>query len=472
MASQPITALPLATSVDDAADLLVIAQGGVTKKIAVRDAVSDTLPRLVWDVRLNGGAAGDGVVDDRAAIAATITLATPGRGVVYVPSGTYRLTLTAHPSDGAYRVAVVLPTGVTLRGDGPGSSVLKLANAQTGQTTVFASMVMNAQLSGLSTDITIQDLTLDGNNANQTLCQHGITWIRTQRARCERVTVKNFRGVSNAGADENFYFEAELSTNLSYIGCHAICTGGLSSSGFSANGCTGVRYTDCTAAGLTVANGFTHNTCRSVMHANCWAYLCVGSGFNSEVSDDVTYASCIAGGKASAAGAGSYPHATNADLRNLGPGFNCNGTTNFLAVGCVSDGNNVAVSTGSRGKWVGGAITNNAAPNAGLTMLAASDVFEVANTMFGGNALADIYSTAGYHTTKGALPAVAVGASTVAVANPFEFPVDVYLVGGTVTAIAINGTTTGLTSGHLRVPHGGTITVTYSVAPTWTWIGS
>ena len=38
--------------------------------------------------------------------------------------------------------------------------------------------------------------------------------------------------------------------------------------------------------------------------------------------------------------------------------------------------------------------------------------------------------------------------------------------GGTVTVIAINGTTTGLTSGTFFVPAGGTVTVTYSVAPT------
>jgi hypothetical protein len=40
------------------------------------------------------------------------------------------------------------------------------------------------------------------------------------------------------------------------------------------------------------------------------------------------------------------------------------------------------------------------------------------------------------------------------------------ITGGTVTAIAINGVTTGLTTGVFFVPAGGTVTVTYSVAPT------
>lgn len=40
------------------------------------------------------------------------------------------------------------------------------------------------------------------------------------------------------------------------------------------------------------------------------------------------------------------------------------------------------------------------------------------------------------------------------------------ITGGTVTQIAINGTVTGLTSGTFYVPAFGTVTVTYSVAPT------
>lgn len=45
----------------------------------------------------------------------------------------------------------------------------------------------------------------------------------------------------------------------------------------------------------------------------------------------------------------------------------------------------------------------------------------------------------------------------------------VYISGGTVTAIVVNGTTTGLTSGAIRVCIGETIAITYSVAPTWVW---
>lgn len=46
----------------------------------------------------------------------------------------------------------------------------------------------------------------------------------------------------------------------------------------------------------------------------------------------------------------------------------------------------------------------------------------------------------------------------------------VSITGGTVTAIAVDGQTTGLTSGTVIVPTGRNITLTYSVAPTWTWM--
>jgi hypothetical protein len=64
-----------------------------------------------------------------------------------------------------------------------------------------------------------------------------------------------------------------------------------------------------------------------------------------------------------------------------------------------------------------------------------------------------------------------VPATTVQLTNPFPFDCNVFVTGGTVTVIAIGGTATGLTSGSFRVPAGQTITLTYSSAPTWVWLG-
>lgn len=93
---------------------------------------------------------------------------------------------------------------------------------------------------------------------------------------------------------------------------------------------------------------------------------------------------------------------------------------------------------------------------------------------------ADTYTLPGFGTisvvysvaptwTWAAPTAPAVPASTVAATNPFTFPVPVTITGGTVTAVVVNGVTQGATSGYFLVPVGGTISITYSVAPTWSW---
>lgn len=64
-----------------------------------------------------------------------------------------------------------------------------------------------------------------------------------------------------------------------------------------------------------------------------------------------------------------------------------------------------------------------------------------------------------------------VPASGTALGNDSLTDCTVIISGGTVSAIAVGGTATGLTSGSFRVPAGQTITLTYTVAPTWQWFG-
>lgn len=76
----------------------------------------------------------------------------------------------------------------------------------------------------------------------------------------------------------------------------------------------------------------------------------------------------------------------------------------------------------------------------------------------------------GFNPT-GAQTAPGIPASGTALANPFPYGVSVYVTGGTVSAIAVNGTATGLTNGQVTVGPGQTITLTYSSAPAWSWFG-
>lgn len=66
----------------------------------------------------------------------------------------------------------------------------------------------------------------------------------------------------------------------------------------------------------------------------------------------------------------------------------------------------------------------------------------------------------------------AVPASGTAQANTYDIPVNVIVAGGIVTDIAVNGNSTGLTSGAIYLQPTDTFTLTYSTAPTLTWLGA
>jgi hypothetical protein len=63
----------------------------------------------------------------------------------------------------------------------------------------------------------------------------------------------------------------------------------------------------------------------------------------------------------------------------------------------------------------------------------------------------------------------AVPASTAAAQNVNAFPVQVVITGGTATVTTVNGVVVGTGDGTYVVPAYGSISVTYSAAPTWVW---
>jgi hypothetical protein len=63
----------------------------------------------------------------------------------------------------------------------------------------------------------------------------------------------------------------------------------------------------------------------------------------------------------------------------------------------------------------------------------------------------------------------AVPATTVPVLNATGQYVDVAVIGGTMTNVSVNGVTVGAGAGNYSVPPGGSIAMTFTVAPTWAW---
>lgn len=70
-----------------------------------------------------------------------------------------------------------------------------------------------------------------------------------------------------------------------------------------------------------------------------------------------------------------------------------------------------------------------------------------------------------YTVTNPAIPS-----SGTAFENPFPTDCAVYINGGTINTITIGTKNIGITSGYVRVPRKASITLTYTVAPTWTWV--
>lgn len=63
----------------------------------------------------------------------------------------------------------------------------------------------------------------------------------------------------------------------------------------------------------------------------------------------------------------------------------------------------------------------------------------------------------------------AVPASLTPVTNTSPLPATVVISGGTMSNVSVNGVTAGAGAGTYTVPAGGTIVMTYTVAPTWAW---
>jgi hypothetical protein len=126
------------------------------------NAVIDALVALgagynVLNAAFSGGADPTGAADSTAAIQAAISACqTAGGGIVYLPPGNYTVTgLTISGSD------------VTLLGTGIGASFLTLKNASNAPV---------VSLTGTGTvNVHIQDISIDGNKANQTTAGIGIS---------------------------------------------------------------------------------------------------------------------------------------------------------------------------------------------------------------------------------------------------------------------------------------------------------
>ena len=123
------------------------------------------------------GAVGDGVADDTAAIQAAVNITTE----VFFPSGTYIVSRLQIPSD------------TTLSGEAGPSSIIKRKD-----NTSFGYFIRSVS----SRNIGFNNLTIDGNKANQTVGYHNILFTECEELsikQCNLINAKTYAGISIQG---------------------------------------------------------------------------------------------------------------------------------------------------------------------------------------------------------------------------------------------------------------------------------
>jgi hypothetical protein len=97
-----------------------------------------------------------------------------------------------------------------------------------------------------------------------------------------------------------------------------------------------------------------------------------------------------------------------------------------------------------------------------------TSIKDYANERIFGRRDADVQFTS-FFEYSGTATTPAVPATTVPYKSTVLVPVLVKVIGGTVTGVSVNGSSVGTGDGAYLLPALGTITLTYSSAPTWTW---
>lgn len=445
--------------------------------------------KAVLDVR-DFGAVGNGIADDTAAIQAALdSLASAGGGIVRVPSGVYSVTS-----------GLLLGSGCRLYGDGP-SSIIRAATQD--------NILNNASPANGNADIAVADLVIDMTASNGP-GQKGIWLQNVQRCRVTRVkTIYGAEGVALTQASDCLITHNVIMYNgengidswwdivrCLFLGNHVI--------GSARPGSNGIVVTGQTTAGAPATSQHNVIASNTVYNQDSQGIWLQGGNLNGTPG---TVAFCVVQGNVIDTVASYHGIRASEGYGHVIVGNVFRGVTGRAITlngeGAAGGGHDCVIAdnrTDPNGLgatdipiWLddgavhnlirGNRITGGAVYNYGIycntgavNNLVEGNVIDRGADDFcfdngGGTPTGNRFVGNPGYNPRGGQAAPAVPASGVALVNPFPFPVRVFISGGTVTGIDIGPTTIGITAGAVELGPGESITLAYSAAPTWTWLG-
>ncbi len=398
------------------------------------------------------GATGNGTTDDKTAIQNTINAAqNAGGGEVFFPAGTYLISDTL----------TISADNIVLRGASWAAQVLASATWTSGHYMLVVQAPSGAY--NFRYGFRAYDLFFNGQNTAGVngLDLQSVYASVVQNIRIRYVVGTNilYDGATNQFGAYNYLINCQITdggaaavgvaTNdsewLTIIGCNF---------GYF-NGGTGVcvflKNLNCRVIGTSFDNNDIAVHCQYAgrnLIANCQ----FDRGYTNFIFLDDTVDTLVTGNVF----CGYYGGATgtliavggSSNAGNIITGNTCSYDASYLWMNFVNE----AAGTGGTG-GAANLYSHNAIQN--YAVVRQTGIFRSNMT----------YNPVGHLTSPG------IPSSTTPYTNAFGVDCTVCVSGGTVTAIAIGGTATGLTSGAFRVPANQTITLTYSAAPTWVWFG-
>ena len=391
------------------------------------------------------GATGDGVTDDTAAIQATITACgAAGGGTVYVPAGVYLISSTL----------TISADNVQMVGASWGAQLMAAAAFAANTPMLY----VTAPATGFRYGIKVADLRLFGNSVASL---NGIRLDSTYHALLDHLRMEYVLGTAFDLNGSSSYFGAY--TNI--VNCE-VSNGGAGTGMLTTNhefitvqGGLFAWYNS--AGGIAINTRSTSTRILGVTFDQCDTAVQVFFCQATQVCDcqfdrGTTHFILLEGSAQGVVTGNSFHTFVGTGAKNIIDVNNSANATNIVA-------NNAVIPSSG---WTGGFAVEVAGTGAGNTYVN-NETAGLAITLVSGIARGN----RGYNPVGHAVAQPAVPATTVAATNTTGVDCMVYVTGGTVTAIAVGGTATGLTSGAFHVLAGSTITLTYSVAPTWQWFG-